>query len=57
MKKLNLQRTLLVIVVVAFLLATLVGGILRIEAAGRAPVAPHNSHPLAWFCSGPPVAC
>lgn len=57
MKKLSLQRTLVLVVLVALLVAALVGGILRIEAMRGAPLLPHSSQPLAWFCSGPPVAC
>lgn len=57
MRNLSLKQTIVVIVFVAALLITLVGGIIRIDAARSAPVLLHSTHALAWYCPAPPVTC
>lgn len=57
---LSLKQAIVAIVVIAALLITLVGGMLRIEAAGSihtVQAAPHSGHTLAWYCPAPPIVC
>jgi hypothetical protein len=58
---LTMKRSLLVVLLVAALLATLVVGIVKVNAS-QAPLPGHHSglnagKLLAWYCPAPPFEC